>query len=211
MSDNSTPSLDTALRRMIDAALRQVCVCEPGQILAYDADALVADVQPLLLKSVPTETGNQLVRQAPVTHAPVLWPGGGGSRLTFPVAPGDQCLLLVPSRPIDQWSAFGTEVDPKNTRRHHITDAIVLCGLQAPSRAKAAHATATVLEANDLRLGDENAAALALKSDAKGFFDIISSWSPVPNDGGAALKAAFNSYVATHPTWPSGTSKVKGT
>lgn len=208
MSSNSSPSMETAIRRAIEAALRGVSVCEPGQVLAYDAATLTADVQPLLLKSVQGETGSELIRQTPVTHAPVLWIGGGGSRLTFPVEPGDQCLLIIPSRPIDQWSALGTEVDPKNKRRHHMTDAIALVGLQAPGRAKAAHATATVLEGDDIRLGDaDTAALLALKSDLTTLKSAISGTVVVANDGGASFKATLLTALSS---WPVGTTKVKG-
>ncbi len=210
MSNNVSPTPETVLRRLVQVALRGLVTCEPGVIESYDASNCTADAQPLLLKSVSTETGPALVRQPPVTHAPVVFLGGGGARLTFPVARGDECLLLVASRSLDRWSAFGGEVDPQDNRHHHLTDAIVLVGLASPATVKPAHATATVLESDDLRLGDDTAALLSLKADLQGFVDIFTSWTPVGTDGGAALKASFTAYRGAHPTWPVGTTKVKG-
>ena len=51
---------------------------------------------------------------------------------------------------------------------------------------------------------------LALKSAIDGFYSILNTWTPVPNDGGAALKAAFTAYVGAHVTWPASTTKLKG-
>lgn len=207
---NRSPAPETVIRRIVEAILRNdVVTTEVGVIESYDADTCTASVQPLVMRVVQTENGLQTVRQSVVDDAPVAFLGGGDGRLTFPIARGDECILLAASRSLDRWSAFGGEVDPQDRRHHHITDSIVLVTPKlSPSANSPAHATATVLESSDLRLGDDSGSALSLKSDAQGFFDILDAWVTVPTDGGAALKTLFNAYKASHPTWPVGTTKV---
>lgn len=205
-----TPDPTTVIRKLVGRLLRSVSTNEPGVIESYDPDTGTADVQPSIMVAKPSENGPVLVRQAMVTHAPVVFCGGGGSRLTFPIKRGDSCLLMVASRSLDRWSAFGGEVDPQDAvRHHHITDAIVLVGLTPPAHATPAHATATILEGSDVRLGDDTGSLLSLAVDLQGIVDIFTSWTPVLNDGGAALKTAFTAYRSAHPTWPVGTTKVR--
>lgn len=163
---NQSPSLGTVLQRAIERALREVRTCEPGVINSYDPVTRTADVQPLLMRTRPTEDGTTITVRAPMaTACPVLFVGGGGSRLTFPVKAGDVCLLLTGSRSLARWKLLGGEVDPMDNRHHHITDSIALVGLMDMAHGSPAHATATVLEGSDVRLGDANGGALATKAD----------------------------------------------
>jgi len=54
------------------------------------------------------------------------------------------------------------------------------------------------------------AVPLATLADLEALKKIIQTWTPVPNDGGAALKAAMLGLFNGPPTWPAGTSKLKG-
>lgn len=54
------------------------------------------------------------------------------------------------------------------------------------------------------------AAALPTMADLGGFVSIFDGWTPVPNDGGAALKTAYSAYKTAHPTWPVGTKVLQG-
>jgi hypothetical protein len=51
------------------------------------------------------------------------------------------------------------------------------------------------------------AAALATKADMDALKSAIQGWTPVPNDGGAALKTALLALFSGPPTWPAGTKK----
>ncbi len=220
---NQTPSPETVIRRAINRALREASTAEPGMIEAYDPQTCTADVQPLLMHVKNGETGERVVTRAPVvSNVPVVQLGGGGSRLTFPVKRGDVCLLLVCSRPIDRWNAIGGEVDPQDTtRHHHLTDAIALVGLSDAAHAKPAHATATVLEGDDIRLGDDTAALLALKQDVddlrtyvRNQFSAVGGHTHVTPSGPTTTITTVATLGGTPPNVnpPSvvGTTKVKG-
>jgi hypothetical protein len=206
---NQTPSPDTVIRRAIAAALKYVRVALPGKILEYDRTRLEATVQPLIQERVPTEDGSRAVDRMPaIAHVPVYFVGGGGSRLTFPVKAGDTCEIIFQSSSIDLWLALGGEVDPLDDHHHHITDAVAYVGLSDFAHARPAHATATVLEGDDVRIGDDTAALLALKSDLATLKTAISNAVIVANDGGASFKSTLLTALSS---WPVGTTKVRAT
>lgn len=73
-----------------------------------------------------------LIEYPIVTGVPVICIGGGGDGyLTFPIAQGDECILLFNDRDIDNWFA-GSQSSPPNTARlHAFNDAIALVGLRS--------------------------------------------------------------------------------
>jgi phage gp45-like len=54
------------------------------------------------------------------------------------------------------------------------------------------------------------AVLLATKADLDNLKTAINGWTPVPNDGGAALKTALTALFTGPPTWPAGTTVLKG-
>lgn len=58
----------------------------------------------------------------------VIMRGGGGS-LTFPIAKGDECLLLFNDREIDTWFTTGQVTAPQNIRTHDLNDGWALVGI----------------------------------------------------------------------------------
>ena len=167
MTQTTTPDLATVLRAAIAAKLKSVRVGLPGRIESYDPGTLTCSAQPLVLEGYLDETGQRQTERLPVVNGvPVVFVGGGGARLTFPVRAGDTCWLMFASSSLDRWVALGGEVDPADDRRHHHSDAVAIVGLSDAASARAAHASATVLEGTDIRLGDPAAVDAALRGDA---------------------------------------------
>ncbi len=62
---------------------------------------------------------------------PVIVLGGGNANLTFPIAEGDECLLLFNDRDINNWFS-GSAVGPVATgRAHAFSDAFALIGVNS--------------------------------------------------------------------------------
>ena len=203
---DTTPTLYTVIRAVGEQLLRGVNVAIPGRVEAYDATTQRATVQPMIKRAYIDATGaRQVANRAPVPDVPIVFVGGGGSRLTFPTAIGDTVLLVFCHASLDAWLNSGKIVDPGDDRRHDPTDAVAIAGLFSFKGAEAAHASATVLYGDDVRLGGDAGGALATKADLQAVVDALVDSATGASDGGATYKANI---VAALVGYPVGTTKV---
>ncbi|CCS30260.1 Gp138 family membrane-puncturing spike protein [Salmonella enterica] len=115
-----------AIQQAISAGIR---VALPGTVVSFDAESVTAVVQPAIKGYEPDANGNQVSISMPqLVDVPVSFPRGGGVTLTFPVKPGDECVLIFNDRCIDFWWQSGGEQEPVHPRQHHIGDAIAFLG-----------------------------------------------------------------------------------
>lgn len=63
-----------------------------------------------------------------MVDVPVIIMGGGTARLTFPIAQGDQCLILFNDRNMDNWFQSGQVGPVANSRAHSFADGFALIG-----------------------------------------------------------------------------------
>jgi hypothetical protein len=54
---------------------------------------------------------------------------GGGAYLDMPIKPGDCCIILFNDRCIDSWWATANLADPPSARKHSLSDALAIVGL----------------------------------------------------------------------------------
>lgn len=136
MADKSSQlaNLTTAIRTGVDNRLKDLHTAMPGIIQSFDHETQLATVQPAvrrIFKSVDDESVETLVAtDLPILiNVPVLYPGGGGFHLTFPVKKDDECLLLFCERSYDRWYNFGGVQDPGARRFHALSDAVAFVGI----------------------------------------------------------------------------------
>lgn len=146
MSEERTPTLAQGLGRAFRALLQNLHTAMPGEVVAYDAATQTADVRPLLRERGINEAGEVEQRDLPVlVRVPVVFPGGGGFRLTFPLQAGDGVLLVFAEGSLERWQPLGG-VQDTDGRRHHIADAVAFAGLHADTApwAGASSSSATI-------------------------------------------------------------------
>lgn len=144
MSSTRKPTMSETLRAWIDACRADLRVALPARVTSYDADKQMVSVQPLIKQVYEDEEGVRQVESLPIVNGvPVVFPGGGGYRLTFPIVDGQTKvgtsippatigLLVFADRSMDRWlSGDGSEVDPEIDHDHHLADAVFLPGLRA--------------------------------------------------------------------------------
>lgn len=129
-----------SLTSLLDAAhgrtMREIRVAAPAAVTRYDATRQVVDVQPQLADYFWTDTDDvEQVFGGVVPNVPVVFPGAGGFRLTFPVQVGDTVLLVFADRSLDAWQDQGGKRAPNDLRRHHISDAVAIPGLHPNPKA----------------------------------------------------------------------------
>lgn len=66
-----------------------------------------------------------------LVDCPVIFLGGGTCSLTFPIAQGDECLILFNDRALDTWFQGGQSKALPSGRLHSFSDGIALVGLRS--------------------------------------------------------------------------------
>lgn len=182
--DERDPDIVEGVRAAILGERAKMRTALPGVVQSYNAATQRATVQSgvaLRLLDGTTETDPLFV------DVPVVYPGAGGYSIHYPLAAGDECLILCSERSMDEWLAEGGyNVAPGDPRRFSAQDAICLPGLRsAPNALPAAARPADALTiasadgavrievraggvvtifADEVRLGDDSATFLALAS-----------------------------------------------
>lgn len=120
----------------IDSTLMNLHTSMPAIIMSYDANTRTITAQ-IAIQRVFTD-GEGLsgpMNLPPCVDVPVIFPGGGGYEITFPVKEGDECLLLFSERCIDSWFVSGEPNVPADYRQHDLSDAIAIVGLKSLAKA----------------------------------------------------------------------------
>lgn len=142
---------EEAIRAALDGKLAGVWTACPGIILDVDLVAQTVSVQPAVQGVVRSPGGRRRLVDLPVLiHVPLVWPRGGGFALTFPVAAGDEVLVVFSARAIDSWWQSGGVGAPVEARTHDLSDGFaVLAPTSQPRRLEGVSA-ANVQLRNDL-------------------------------------------------------------
>lgn len=201
MTISHSPTLPEVLNALRDGIFRDLHVAMPGRVESFDAVTNTADVQPMVREIAEGPDGAPVPRALGIlTGVPVMFPGGGGLRITFPIAQGDMVLLVFTDRSIDAFLNQGTESAPVDQRRHALPDAVAYPGLR-PSPTAWTNIEAGVVTIGQDSAGSSDFVALAAKVNARL----------------AHLEAAFNAHThglaAVVPTGlvaPSGGGPVTG-
>jgi len=201
---NATERPDTALAEIFDSLMRDIHTCMPGIVTAFDRDTQTATVQPCLQRKFK---GMEPQNLTPVENVPIVYPGSGDLWLVFDIEVDSYVLLVFSERSIATWMEKGDVVDPKLRRTFSLSDAIAIPGLlpgpvqfsgavvEGEIGLRSADGTKkAVLDSNGVLTVNSDADAAALSSVADthlaDLVDLLCTWTPVLNDGGAALKLA---------------------
>lgn len=120
------------VKRIIE---QTVNTCIPGEIVSFDKSLQTATVKVCIKQMHVDKDGNKVTQELPqILQVPVFFPYSTmtGFSLTYPVVPGDQCLILFSQRSFDNWLAAGSvqePFEPNCPRFFSFNDAIALVGL----------------------------------------------------------------------------------
>ncbi|MBN3093474.1 translation initiation factor IF-2 [Pectobacterium brasiliense] len=140
-----------ALDAISEKVLSSMRAAMSGIIQSFDADEVTCVVQPSIQGASSDSSGVVSSLSLPLlTDVPVVFPRGGGCTLTFPVSPGDECLIIVADRCIDFWWQSGGVQEPVSDRMHSLSDAFVVVGPQSQAKKISGISTsATQLRTDD--------------------------------------------------------------
>lgn len=233
----SIPSTEMAdvMRRLFEAQLRDVHTAMPAQVLDYDSVKQTVDVQPMIKELIQDPDGTKAVFSYPrIYSVPVVFPRNSNFFLSFPIDEGDFVLLLFTEWSVNRFMELGREEDPLDPERHGFSGAVAIPGLYPePLPLAEADAEKMVLGLDggtQLRIAPDGQVEIsslggvtqyvALADKVKAQLDkvvqdltdlraALSSWVPVPNDGGLALKTALAAAPLYRPWLPSGSPTIE--
>ena len=113
----------------MDSRVSNIHTAMPGQIVSYNPSTNRASVQPN--GAYKSEDGRNI--RYPIIHnVPIQFPmgQGGTAGITFPINPGDGCLLVFSETQNDDFLG-GNKGDSPDVRRHSLNDAIAIPGVYA--------------------------------------------------------------------------------
>lgn len=101
----------------------------PGIIQSFDAARMTCSVQPSVRGAIVQPNGQAVAVDMPLlVDCPVVFPGGGGYILTYPLKAGDECLVVFSERCIDAWWQSGGVQAAAEYRLHDLSDGFVIPG-----------------------------------------------------------------------------------
>ena len=128
-------TLTEAIKRGITSHIKDLHTQMPGIIRSFDPITQLASVQPAIKRIFKTvEESSEFLVPADLPlliNVLVIFPRGGGFSMTFPVSPGDECLLEFCERSIDRWHETGEISEPLARRFHSLSDATAIVGLSS--------------------------------------------------------------------------------
>lgn len=122
---DETPTLPKILELAINKRLLDLHVSMPASIESYDGRK--ANVRPLLKRQLRDGTDFEFPI---ITNVPVIMPEASDSGMHLPLAKGDTGTLLFCERSMDIWLVQGGCINPKDFRKHDLSDAQFIPGLK---------------------------------------------------------------------------------
>lgn len=133
----SEPSLIDLLKQFKKDTMLDLNCHHIGTIQSFNASNQTASVTINYVKTFFSFNQQTLVYDSDLVNYPIIAEcpcvvlGGGSGALTFPIAQGDECLVLFNDRDLDNWFAGGTGSPNATARLHSFSDAIALVGLRS--------------------------------------------------------------------------------
>lgn len=126
---NQKPPLSAVIKQAFLNLLKDVHTVAPGIIVEFNDELQSAKVQVAIQRVFVTKDseGNETEKFEPVSaliNVPVMFDRAGGWAITFPVKPGDECMVYFSERAFDIWRKEGGVQRPAAWRMHDYSDAI---------------------------------------------------------------------------------------
>lgn len=123
------------IRAAINGAFAGLWTAIPGIVQSFNSEQGTVVVQPSINARVLTvdpddasQTTQKWVTLPQLLDVPVVFLGGGGFVATFPIANGDEALVIFASRCIDSWWQNGGIQNQAELRMHDLSDGFAIVG-----------------------------------------------------------------------------------
>lgn len=145
------PGIEQVLTQHKREIFKELNCARPGIIQSFDpgdaknAPTVTVQIAQKQVTSIDPLGVRTLAEYPLLLKVPVQFPAGGGFTATFPIAKGDECLVVFCDREIDNWFISGPGKAPTTGRVHDLSDGMALIGFRSNTRALA-HISATAVQ-----------------------------------------------------------------
>lgn len=131
------PDLTTLLDTLKREIMADMNCAKVGIVQSFDATLQEVEVKIAYTQvtSISTDGVRTLAEYPLLLRVPAQFVGGGGFTLTFPVAAGDECLVVFNDQQIDNWVLNGAGQPPSVDRVHDLSDGMAILGFRSNPRA----------------------------------------------------------------------------
>lgn len=106
----------------------------PCIVNSFDKARQTVNVKPVVQLSKSVNGKTEYFEMTELINVPVLFPGGAGFSITYPIVEGDECLVVFSQKSYDNWFDSGKvskAVEDVVSRRHDLSDGIAIVGLRS--------------------------------------------------------------------------------
>lgn len=127
------PSLSALMSELKKDIFNNLNCINVGIIQSFDEADQTATIRVAIKRVIEIkDDGTKVLRERPLLlKCPVVILFGGSTYMTFPIAEGDECLVLFNDREIDNFWTTGSVEAPSSPRAHSASDAIALVGIRS--------------------------------------------------------------------------------
>lgn len=205
--------LPEVLRQWANSRASEMWTAAPAVVKSYDSATQCADLELVVRAPLVLDEDAEDVRHEALPVIPnvrILFPSTGTVSITFPIAPGDEVLLIVSTLQLSEYRRTGKTSDAVDVRRNSLG-----CGgwaipgvLKDAAILAAAADSGMVLRAPMIKLGDQAASDfVALASLVRALVGqlatAILNAAVTAGDGGAGLQTAAKGAL-TSAGWTGG-------
>jgi hypothetical protein len=154
--------------------------CLPGRVESYVYNEQRATVKPLIKKMY---INGDIVELPILVNVPIIFPRTMTSGVVFPIIRGDGVLLLFADRSLERWYSSGDDVEPGDSRKFDLSDAVAIPGLYSFKQEN-------IAENNDDLLIRHKGSKIRIKSS--GVVEIQSGVTPLLSKDGVLTGNTLN-------------------
>ena len=212
--------LADVIGNFLDNRITDMYVAIPAVVIRVydDLKQLKIDAQPSVNQFFMDETEEE---HPILLNIPVMMPGTTRSLVSFPIAAGDNVMLLFCHRSIDNFKAgSGLPTIPTDHRQHSEMDAVAIPGIfpfakspNNPSIRKWPHSTSDVVVAHNLGSGTEVEVRLKLNGNIVMNTEqdiVVQCKNATVNATGVNVTASTGTFAVANATW-NGNMNITGT
>jgi hypothetical protein len=121
--------LEESIQTALAGLQKGIWTALPGIVESFDPAACTAVIQPAIqgVKTLP-DGSTVAVTMPLLLDVVVVFPRGGQYALTFPISAGDEVLVILAARAVDNWWLLGGVRSAAEARMHNLSDGFAIPG-----------------------------------------------------------------------------------